>query len=56
MKVCSAEIHAAMKRDARWALLPLKGHSHLEADEFGPAETLEYRNCGCRSTLAKEVG
>jgi hypothetical protein len=36
----------------RWAALELKGEQKVEADETGPAETLELRNCGCGSTLA----
>ena len=54
MKVCTSEIHAAMKRSPMWSLLPFVGRMHIEADEFGPAETLTMRNCGCGSTLAKE--
>lgn len=53
--VCKPEIHEAMKRDHRWSMLPLVARHHTEADEYGPAETLEYRNCGCKSTIAKAL-
>lgn len=39
---------------ARWGGLELKGQQKVEADEEGPAQTLELRNCTCGSTLAKE--
>lgn len=48
--------HAAIKRDpTAWAQLDLVGHHHTPADDSGPAETLELRNCACGSTLAIEV-
>jgi hypothetical protein len=51
--------HPALKADpAAWAALPLVGVQRIPADETGPAETLELRNCnapGCGSTLAKAV-
>lgn len=53
---CYAE-HEAIKRDpARWAALDYVGRWELPADETGPLEVLELRNCpGCHSTLAVEV-
>ncbi len=45
--------HAALKSDpVAWGRLALVGHQHTEADEYGPAETLELRDCSCGSTLA----
>lgn len=37
---------------AQWNELPLKGKQEIEADDEGPAETIEMRNCDrCSSTL-----
>lgn len=53
--VCRPEIHQAMKSDPRWPLLSLVAVEHIEADEYGPAESYEHRNCGCNSTLTKPI-
>ncbi len=37
---------------AAWARLPLVGRQHTPADAYGPAETIELRNCPCKSTIA----
>lgn len=48
--------HAAMKLDpAVWATLEFVGLQITEADDYGPREVLECRNCTCGSTLAVEV-
>ena len=45
--------HATLKQPARWVELPLVGIQHTPADDYGPAEDLELRNCPeCQSTLA----
>lgn len=46
--------HAAIKADhARWSQLELVGRQVTPADETGPREVLELRNCPCcHSTLA----
>jgi hypothetical protein len=36
----------------RWATLPLLGSQKIEADEEGPEQLLELRDCSCGSTLA----
>lgn len=53
---CTKSVHEAIKADARaWAGLQYIGRQYTPADEYGPAETLELRNCACGSTLAIEV-
>ncbi len=47
--------HESLKSDPRWDVLVLIGVQHTPADETGPAEDLELRNCYCGSTLAKLV-
>lgn len=46
--------HAAIKADpAKWQTLKLRGVFHIEADETGPAENIENRNCTeCDTTLS----
>lgn len=39
----------------QWQELPLIGTQPVEADEEGPAYTLEMRNCPCGSTLAVDL-
>lgn len=52
---CTAP-HAALKLDrALWATLELVGVQKVEADETGPAEVYELRNCACGSTLGLKV-
>lgn len=46
--------HEALKLTA-WTTLEYIGHQIIEADDEGPAEALELRNCVCGSTLAKLV-
>lgn len=41
--------------DAEWKKLQKVGEQHTAADEFGPEELLELRNCPCKSTLAVEI-
>lgn len=41
--------------DASWRALPFVGLQRLDADESGPAETYELRNCACGSTIARTV-
>jgi hypothetical protein len=38
-----------------WRALPFVGRQHTPKDDYGPAETIEMRNCPCGSTLAVEV-
>lgn len=53
---CTVASHEAVKRDdAAWAALDLRGVQHVEADDAGPAEALELRNCACGSTLCRTV-
>ena len=51
---CSAADHIAIKSDpARWSQLKHIGDQHIAADDAGPAERIELRNCNvCHSTLA----
>lgn len=37
---------------ADWARLPFVSHVHTPADDEGPAETIELRNCACGSTIS----
>lgn len=55
--MCTIESHAKAKLDlAWWQALPLLGVNVFDADELGPAERIESRNCPhCESTLAKVV-
>lgn len=39
--------------DEAWSALAYVGRCHMPADETGPAETLELRNCSCHSTIAR---
>ena len=54
---CSPASHARLRRPSVWPTLPLVGVQRIEADESGPAEEIELRNCdqGCGSTLAVEL-
>lgn len=48
--------HESLKTDAaKWSALPFVGFQLVEADEYGPAESLELRNTRCGSTIAKLV-
>lgn len=40
---------------SRWSALRLVGVQHTPADEHGPAEALELRDCPCGSTLSLRV-
>lgn len=55
--MCSAgHDHEVLKRDAAaWSSLPLVGVQRIEADESGPREDIELRNCSCGSTLGLAV-
>lgn len=45
--------HDELRRSAAlWNSLKFIGHQHVEADDTGPAETLELRDCRCGSTLS----
>jgi hypothetical protein len=37
---------------AEWEALPLVGYFDTPEDDIGPAETQEWRNCECGSTIA----
>ncbi len=42
--------------EKQWSKLELKGHQVIEADDEGPREVLEIKDCpSCKSTLAVEV-
>lgn len=44
--------HAAIKRDQiAWLRLRFVGRQLIPADDIGPAEILEYRDCSCLGTL-----
>lgn len=50
---CPIASHDALKRDpAAWSALRYVGIQHTPADETGPAEDLELRDCPCGSTLS----
>lgn len=50
------EDHAALKQDvARWATLKYVGQQHTPADEYGPEELHELRDCVCGSTLCLDI-
>lgn len=54
MKTCTCcGRHISAKE---WQKLPLVGHMCMAADETGPEEHHEYRNCPCLSTLTVDVG
>lgn len=38
-----------------WEQLEAIGIGYIAADSFGPAESMEYRNCVCGSTMAVAV-
>ena len=48
--------HESLKLDqSAWTALRHIGDQHIEADEDGPTERLELRNCACGTTLAKRI-
>lgn len=54
--MCTQADHAAIKADPqRWVKLVHIGDNVFEADETGPAERIEQRNCSCGSTLAISI-
>lgn len=55
MTVCPVSVHEALKHSDRWPTLRLLGVQLVDADESGPAERYEVRNCACGSTLYKEI-
>ncbi len=56
MNAHSVAAHEELKlADERWLALTLVGVQHIAADETGPAEDLELRNCSCGSTLARRM-
>lgn len=51
---CSVAHHEALKSDeTRWQMLHYVGLQLIDADDEGPAEALELRNCECGSTLCR---
>lgn len=52
-KTCSCCGRAISREE--WQRLEYLGVQEIPEDEFGPAESLEYRNDTCGSTLAVEV-
>lgn len=50
--MCSEASHLATKLDpAKWSGLTHIGDTVFEADEDGPYERYEHRNCSCHTTL-----
>ena len=50
--MCTTKQHEEIKADPkRWITLEYIGENVFAADEFGPAERYEQRNCTCGSTL-----
>lgn len=50
--MCSEASHLAMKLDPiKWSALRHIGDTVCEADETGPYERYEHRNCTCHTTL-----
>lgn len=52
--MCSKN-HSELKRGpiAAWLVLKLVGVQITPADEYGPREELELRDCSCGSTLSR---
>lgn len=48
IKVCSC---GRKYTRAAWKMLPYVGRTYVPADEEGPADDFELRNCVCRSTI-----
>ncbi len=54
--MCTRESHERAKHDtAAWLAMVYIGTQRIPADETGPAEALELRNCACGSTLCRKV-
>lgn len=54
--MCSKAHHDALRSNLKlWTALRFVGIQHVEADETGPAERLELRDCSCGSTLARKL-
>lgn len=54
--VCPQEVHAAIKRDdSAWSACKYIGVQVVPADDTGPEERLELRNCRCGSTLCRVI-
>jgi hypothetical protein len=51
--VCLPATHEAMKVEPVWSSLAYVGANVFDADETGPAERHEHRNCECGSTLTR---
>jgi hypothetical protein len=54
---CTTADHtAALQSDPIWRTWHPAGTQHIDADETGPAVSLELRSCPhCLSTLSKEI-
>jgi hypothetical protein len=54
---CTRALHDALATDPKaFVRLELIGYQQVEADDIGPADVLELRNCACGSTLAVSIG
>jgi hypothetical protein len=54
--MCTKASHDALKLTrSLWNALQLVGYQSFDADEYGPAQRIELRNCGCGSTLALDL-
>lgn len=54
--MCTRAYHEAIKADEiRWRSLKYVGVQVIEADEHGPEERTELRDCHCGSTLGKLI-
>lgn len=54
--ICTKATHDALKASPNaWSQLELIGVQRIPADDTGPAEAHELRNCPCGSTLAISV-
>lgn len=52
---CTIESHEKLKAiTAEWESLPEAGYQPYPPDESGPGGVLQYRQCRCGSTLAKQ--
>ena len=52
---CHKEHESIKADDHSWSSLAYVGVQFTPADEYGPDELLELRNCQCGSTLAKAI-
>lgn len=52
---CTVDHNAVKLDETAWSQLAYVGIQRVPADDTGPAEALELRNCTCGSTLCKSV-